>query len=271
MNFDLNKVYTAVNAEELKPGDKVLTSNNIASLKEAVRLDVNPSVIVTIWQEKYDNRFKCKSTDTIYDAELAYLVERKENCTNCVHRDTPTFCIQGMNADLHKDFRCDDYKPKTEQKAEHKCETCKYKSCGLKDFNTKNECDRWEAEIKAEKKCEDCTIDEICVEGKKIYKDAPCPYHRAEKHYRPFKNTDELIAKWWELDGWSKRETRYKTEKLRMPLIWVRYKANEKSKGSLITGYDSDAVYLEHGTAHSLGVLFDDYEFRDGSVCGVKE
>ena len=62
MNFDLNKVYTAVNAEELKPGDKVLTSNNIASLKEAVRLDVNPSVIVTIWQEKYDKRFKCKST-----------------------------------------------------------------------------------------------------------------------------------------------------------------------------------------------------------------
>ena len=203
MEFDRSRCYSAINADELHEGDKVLTSNNLASLKEAVRLNVEPSVIVTIWAEMYNKRFKCKSTDTIYDAELAYLVERAENCTNCERL--------GKTCNSREDDKitcCFDYKPKTEQKA--------------------------------------------------------------EPHYRPFKDTDELIKVWD-----AKYRYAYGLDRidrgLDMPHIWVRYKECE-GDGLLLTSYDKEnGVVNVDGIGYDLKYLFELFTFLDGSPCGVEK
>ena len=93
-----------------------------------------------------------------------------------------------------------------------------------------------------------------------------------EKIYRPFKDTDELIEKWWNLNGWSKAETKYKNDKLRMPLIWVRRKDDPKDKGRLITAFNDISVELGEaggGDVLMMDVLFELFIFLDGSPCGV--
>ncbi len=43
MKFDKNRIYSAVNADELKPGDKVILADTLAELKRVVeRADVVP-------------------------------------------------------------------------------------------------------------------------------------------------------------------------------------------------------------------------------------
>ena len=77
-----------------------------------------------------------------------------------------------------------------------------------------------------------------------------------EPHYRPFKDTDELIKVWdakigtpkWGTDG-----------DLTMPLIWVRNKSNKKPW-----------LINEFGK-RILDYLFTNCEFLDGSPCGVEE
>ena len=212
MEFDKSRVYTALNTDELKPGDKVLTSNNIASLKEAVRLDVEPSVIETIWEEMYDKRFRCKSEDTIYDAELAYLVERAENCTNCrvkqIDHEGKIFCVKKDDKVSDELYCCELYaKEKTEQKAEPKTE-------------------------------------------------------RAEKKYRPFKDTDEL------LETWEKKAGKWE-DRLWMPFIWVRQKECERG-GLLITYFGEDEVKTDMGFL-TMRKLLADFTFTDGTPCGAEE
>ena len=120
-------------------------------------------------------------------------------------------------------------------------------------------------EQKDEKKCDDCTADEICVEGKKIYKDAPCPYHRTKSHYRPFKDTDELIKVWKE-----KSKQVHSEYSLTMPYIWVRRK-EANSKGQLITEFD-DELHVSMGKeGYNMTDLFVHFTFLDGSPCGVEE
>lgn len=105
-------------------------------------------------------------------------------------------------------------------------------------------------------KCEH--LGESCISNKddKItycsdYK--PKPEQEAEKHYRQFRDTDELIAHWLDKGGkWQKRP-------LTMPLIWVRNKSDRKAW--LITEFDK----------RILDYLFTNCEFLDGSPCGVEE
>lgn len=202
MEFDKSRCYTSLNADELSAGDKVLTSNNIASLKEAVRLDVEPSVIVTIWEEMYDKRFQCKSTDTIYDAELAYLVERAENCFNCKkYPCNDEIEEEGKEVDL-KIYSCCGYESKTEQEV--------------------------------------------------------------EKHYRPFKDTEELIGFY--------RHNKEGVPAYDLPLIWVKKKVGDiHGVGKfLITGFFIDEVEIRN-VIIDMKIMFDMYEFLDGSPCGVEE
>lgn len=72
MKFDKSRVYTALNADELKPGSKVILTDSIGSLKNSVRNDLYVTTLERILDESYMYRF-LDSDHTEF--ALAYLVE----------------------------------------------------------------------------------------------------------------------------------------------------------------------------------------------------
>lgn len=72
MEFDIKKVYSAVNAEELKKGDKVICADDLAMLKDLVEQDREGGTIANILDR---NAFRFM-TNTGEIAAFAYLVER---------------------------------------------------------------------------------------------------------------------------------------------------------------------------------------------------
>ena len=80
MKFDKSRVYTVLNADELKHGDKVFLADTITYLKTLVRVEGHMLEIDYIAGEDSKSRF-CfynKENDEIYSYNLAYLVERKD-------------------------------------------------------------------------------------------------------------------------------------------------------------------------------------------------
>lgn len=203
MEFNKNRVFTSLNADELRAGDKVIVSYNLYGLKEQVKMFTESviDVIEVIQDEDYFNRFKIKHGESF---PLAYLVERAENCTNCG------------------------------------AEPCGYRANHDSEDNKINKCPLW-FQPKTEQK--------------------------AEPHYRPFKDTDELIKEWDEKFYLNFKPSH---DPLTMPLIWVRSKFNKDHKGVLISNYFGE--YVELGKVQCfLSRLFDEYVFLDGSICGVEE
>lgn len=77
MEFDKSKVYTALNADELKPGSKVICANYLESLKTQVQANSYPSYVVELSQimgTSSTNRFGVG--DETFN--LAYLVSEPE-------------------------------------------------------------------------------------------------------------------------------------------------------------------------------------------------
>lgn len=72
MKFDISRVYTAVNADELKAGDKVLVDDTVAGLRAQVEGKANAVVLQDIDHDGMKFRF----TACHYHHLLAYLVER---------------------------------------------------------------------------------------------------------------------------------------------------------------------------------------------------
>lgn len=83
MNFDKGRVYTALNAEELEVGSKVIVADDLFDLKESVLKHRLPKTIKKIESEDCEHRFLC---DDDFHYALAYLVEeskeKKLECTN---------------------------------------------------------------------------------------------------------------------------------------------------------------------------------------------
>lgn len=74
MEFDVSRVYTAVNADELKVGSKVIVADNLADLKAKVEQDTKPATLQGIEPDDRLYRFL-----TIYPRNaLAYLVSEPE-------------------------------------------------------------------------------------------------------------------------------------------------------------------------------------------------
>lgn len=193
MEFQRERVYSAVNADELKPGDKVIVANNLADLKEFVKKnDIHE--IEDILSDCVNERF---GVCGMANYALAYLVERAENCTNCERL--------GKTCNSREDDKitcCFDYKPKTKQKA--------------------------------------------------------------EPHYRPLRDTDELIKVWRE-----KSKQVHSEYSLTMPYIWLRRK-EVNSKGQLITEF-GDELHVSMGKeGYNMTDLFVHFTFLDGSPCGVE-
>lgn len=74
MEFDKSKVYTALNADELKIGSKVIVADSLSRLKSRVEADYNIVLLEDIRSEEYDSRFY--NGDAYFN--LAYLVSEPE-------------------------------------------------------------------------------------------------------------------------------------------------------------------------------------------------
>lgn len=74
MAFDKSRVYTAVNADELKVGSKVIVADTLRDLKEMVE-DGYAQTLTNIRDDNYINRFEVDSS-SIYS--IAYLVSEPE-------------------------------------------------------------------------------------------------------------------------------------------------------------------------------------------------
>lgn len=72
MKFDVSRVYTSVNADELKVGSKVIVADNLKDLKERVELDAPVVDIVNSIGPEWDT-CRIATYDDTY--ALAYLVE----------------------------------------------------------------------------------------------------------------------------------------------------------------------------------------------------
>ncbi len=73
MEFDKNKVYSTVNAEDLKVGSKCYFANNLDSLKFLFKNDSPIEVLSYIENETHPYRFRKKGHSEQYG--LAYLIE----------------------------------------------------------------------------------------------------------------------------------------------------------------------------------------------------
>ncbi|WP_444818473.1 hypothetical protein E4N82_09075 [Treponema denticola] len=73
MKFDKSKVYTAVNADELKVGSKVYVSDNIAYLRECIEDNFESCILTRVMSEKEAKRFCIDKSCEKW--QLAYLIE----------------------------------------------------------------------------------------------------------------------------------------------------------------------------------------------------
>lgn len=127
MEFDVNKVYTAVNANELKVGDKVILANDLDTLRKKVINDRSITCINRIASEEYEYRFYGKNNAEF--SILAYLVERAKEDEWRPYKDTDE-----MIADFRERFKvsCSDYELPSIW-VEHKISRAK---CLITDFCT---------------------------------------------------------------------------------------------------------------------------------------
>lgn len=77
MEFDINRVYTALNADEVKVGSKVVCANTIKDLKRKVA-ENEITEIKGIKDDCYENRFSAWLDDDLLGYALAYLVSEPE-------------------------------------------------------------------------------------------------------------------------------------------------------------------------------------------------
>ena len=71
MEFDKSRVYTVLNADELKVGSKVIVGDNLLELKECVLKHKLSKMIKKVEPEDSEHRFLC---DDSFHYALAYLV-----------------------------------------------------------------------------------------------------------------------------------------------------------------------------------------------------
>lgn len=111
MEFDKSRVYTALNADELKVGDLVIVANSIGVLRRDVHDNEEPYPLEKIESEYSSERFVCQR----YYFSLAYLVGRKgENKDEIINKlkneikELKTHCraVDDVNAKMKNCANC---------------------------------------------------------------------------------------------------------------------------------------------------------------------
>lgn len=163
MKFDESKVFTALNADGLKKGDKVITAYGLITLKSFIIADYTSEELLDIIEKvqliKSDG-FENRIVTEVGNFPFAYLVERK-----------------------------------------------------------------------------------------------------GEKHFRPYKDTDEMIAD-------CKKRFSVDCPEYEIPSIWVKNKSSLLR--SQVTDFNTDYIWLSN-IQMFFRSLFDDYIYLDGSPCGMEE
>lgn len=98
-----------------------------------------------------------------------------------------------------------------------------------------------------------------------------CHYRPAQEkttEYRAFASIDELTTEFV-------KRFKTKTPSYAQPLIWVKSSIKGKNDRYLITGYVDNEDYKQlvaiDNKYYCLCVLFENFQFLDGSPCGVKD
>lgn len=104
MEFDKSRVYTALNADELKVGDKVYVADSLSDLKRLVEMNMSDCErkLKAIRKEYENFRFFVKTPNLKVGYNLAYLVERAKEKKWRPYKDTDE-----MIADYKKRFNVD--------------------------------------------------------------------------------------------------------------------------------------------------------------------
>ena len=78
MEFDKTRVYTALNADELKVGSRVIIGNTIEELKNRVQNGTTPLTLSEIRSDRYEKRFKVAEykEDSVFS--FIYLISEPE-------------------------------------------------------------------------------------------------------------------------------------------------------------------------------------------------
>jgi hypothetical protein len=107
MKFDKNRVYTALNADELKKGDKVITTYGLVSLKAFVTADYTSEklldIIETIQLIKPDN-FENRIVTEVGNFPFAYLVEQVKEKKYRPYKDTSEMISDFCNRFVKRTF-----------------------------------------------------------------------------------------------------------------------------------------------------------------------
>ena len=93
MKFDKARVYTALNADELKVGSKCIFSNTIKSLQQRIQ-EENTADYVDTFTGLYDDGSEIQFSNGLLVYTYAYLIEPPEIDTNETEN--------GWNFDFHK-------------------------------------------------------------------------------------------------------------------------------------------------------------------------
>ena len=77
MEFDKSRVFSAVNADELKIGSKCVFADDLRELRRLVSIEDTSQVLIAIKGESYKYRFEQAKADCMGDTlfALAYLIE----------------------------------------------------------------------------------------------------------------------------------------------------------------------------------------------------
>ena len=117
MEFDKSKVFTALNADELKVGNKVICADNLYALKFSVDNELYITTLGEILPEDCMLRFRTKEGE---DCALAYLVEPLEEkklkvsdlkLGDIVRHKFKNFeyLVTGIDCNENEVFFCDDW------------------------------------------------------------------------------------------------------------------------------------------------------------------
>ena len=78
MEFDKAKVYTALNADELKVGSRVIIGNTIEELRNRVQNGTTPLTLSEIRSDRYEKRFKVAEYEEDSVFSFIYLISEPE-------------------------------------------------------------------------------------------------------------------------------------------------------------------------------------------------
>lgn len=106
MEFDKSRVYTAVNADELKVGSKVIVADDLGDLKDAVLNNEKPETLLKVFDEYSQYRFQVGYGGNAVFA-LVYLVEEPAKLKwtdlkvgDIIRRDTMTAMVTAIDSEL---------------------------------------------------------------------------------------------------------------------------------------------------------------------------